>query len=135
MKASIKYALTGAVAVALLVSLSTITAAEKGKGKGEAKSKIAQVMAKCHKAPKGEDPVCAKASKGTASKEDLAGLVQGYTTLTTCKPPQGEEASWKEKTAALLKAAQDLQAGKAGAVDTYKAAVNCKACHSVHRPQ
>ena len=31
-------------------------------------------------------------------------------------------------------AAKDLQAGKPDSVAKYKEAVNCKACHSVHKP-
>lgn len=133
MSKTTKCLLNGGITAALLIgfTLNTSTAAEKGK----APSPIAQVMGKYHKAPKGQDPVCKKASTGTASKEEIAGMVKAYATLCAAKPPQGDAASWKEKTGALLKAAQDLQAGKSGAVDAYKAAVNCKACHSAHRPQ
>lgn len=135
MSKTTKHLLTGGITAALLISLAlnTSTAAEKDKGKGRAKNPIEQAMEKYHKAPKGQDPVCKKASTGTASKEELAGMVKAYTAMCAAKPPQGDATSWKEKTGALLKAAQDLQAGKAGAVDAYKAAVNCKACHSVHR--
>lgn len=99
------------------------------------KSPIKDVMQKYHKAPKGTDPVCKKASDGKASKEDIKGLVAGYKVLTTSKPPQGDAASWKEKTAKLYAAAQALEKGAPDAVAQYKAAVNCKACHSVHKPE
>lgn len=42
---------------------------------------------------------------------------------------------WKDKTAELYAAAQLLEKGEAGAVAKYKDAVNCKACHSVHKPE
>ncbi|HXG48618.1 MAG TPA: hypothetical protein VNO52_13405 [Methylomirabilota bacterium] len=95
---------------------------------------IEEIMKKYHKAPEGTDPVCKKASNGKASAEELKQLVAAYEKLTTTKPPKGEMASWKEKTSKLLAAAKDLHAGKPGAVEKYKEAVNCKACHSVHKP-
>lgn len=122
--------LAAAAALGLLAGFTTHTVLSADKP-----GPIKEAMQKFHKAPKGTDPVCKKAQEGTATKEELAGMVQAYTTMASAKPPQGDEASWKEKTAKLITAAKDLQAGKTGAVDAYKAAVNCKACHSVHRPQ
>lgn len=87
-----------------------------------------------HKAPKGTDPVCKKATDGKASPEELKKLVAAYKTLATAKPPKGDDASWKEKTGKLLAATESLQKGETGAVAKYKDAVNCKACHSVHKP-
>lgn len=87
-----------------------------------------------HKAPKGVDPVCKKAGDGKASKDELAKLVAGYKAMTTAKPPKGDEASWKEKTGKVLEAAMALQKGAADGAANYKEAVNCKACHSAHKP-
>jgi cytochrome c2 len=95
---------------------------------------IEKVMKAFHKAPKGTDPICKKALEGKASPEELKKLVAGYKVLTTAKPPKGDAASWKEKTTKLLAAAQDLEKGGADAAAKYKAAVDCKACHSVHKP-
>jgi len=95
---------------------------------------IKDVMKTYHKAPKGVDPVCKKASEGKATPEELKKLVGAYKTLCDAKPPKGDAASWKEKTSKLLAAAKDLQKGKEGASEKYKEAVNCKACHSVHKP-
>jgi len=95
---------------------------------------IEEVMNTYHKAPKGTDPVCKKATDGKASPEELKKLVAAYKTLATAKPPKGDDASWKEKTGKLLAATESLQKGETGAVAKYKDAVNCKACHSVHKP-
>jgi uncharacterized membrane protein len=95
---------------------------------------IKEVMKTYHKAPKGTDPTCKKASDGKATPEELKQLVTAYKTLTTAKPPKGDDASWKEKTGKLLAAAQSLQKGDADGLAKYKEAVNCKACHSVHKP-
>ncbi|NBV22830.1 MAG: hypothetical protein EBS05_13055 [Proteobacteria bacterium] len=94
---------------------------------------IKDAMAKYHKAPKGTDPVCKKAGAGTASKEEIKGMLAAYTAMAAAKPPQGDDASWKAKTGALVAAATALDKGEAGAADKYKGAVNCKACHDVHK--
>lgn len=95
---------------------------------------IKQVMKDFHKAPKGTDPVCKKALDGKASPEELKKLIAGYKAMIAAKPPKGDEASWKEKTTKLCAAAQGLEKGGAEAQAKYKAAVDCKGCHSVHKP-
>ncbi|MBM3875433.1 MAG: hypothetical protein FJ386_01780 [Verrucomicrobia bacterium] len=101
----------------------------------DAKSPIKEAMQKYHKgATKDADPVCKKASNGAASKDEIKGMLAAYQAMAKAKPPQGDEKSWADKCAALVAAATALDKGEAGAVDKYKAAVNCKACHEVHRP-
>ena len=95
---------------------------------------IKEFMKAYHKAPKGVDPVCKKATQGKATPDELKKLVEGYKVMCAAKPPKGDVASWKEKTSKLLAAAQDLQKGKEGAADKYKEAVSCKACHEAHKP-
>jgi cytochrome c553 len=43
------------------------------------------------------------------------------------KPPKGDEKAWKEKTDALLKATKD------GNKEAFGKAVNCGACHGMHK--
>ncbi len=95
---------------------------------------IKEVMKAYHRAPKGTDPVCKKASDGKATPEEIKRLVVGYTALVAAKPPKGDDVSWKEKTSKLLAATQSLEKGAPNAAAKYKEAVNCKACHSVHKP-
>jgi hypothetical protein len=83
---------------------------------------------------KGDDALAKKVSKGEGTKDDFKKLVEYYAALPLNDAPKGDAASRKEKTTALLDAAKALEAGKAGALDQYKAAVNCKACHSAHKP-
>lgn len=118
------------VLLALVLSVFTVTTMHVLAAGGMS---IEDIMKKYHKAPKGTDPTCKKAGDGTATKDELAKLVQAYADLAAAQPPKGDAASWKEKTAALLAAAKDLQAGKPEAAAKYKAAVNCKACHSSHK--
>lgn len=87
-----------------------------------------------HKAPKGTDPICKKAVDGKASEADLAGLLAGYQAMCGAKPPKGEVGPWQEKCKALIAAVKGLQAKDAAANESYKKAVNCKACHSAHKP-
>ncbi len=116
-----------AVVLAASVFVSTLNAAE---GSNPTK----EFMKKFHKAPKGVDPVCKKATDGKASAAELSQLVAGYKAMCSAKPPKGDEASWKEKTGKLLEAAMALQKGAADGAAKYKEAVNCKACHSAHKP-
>ena len=116
-----------AVVLAASVFVSTLNAAE---GSNPTK----EFMKKFHKAPKGVDPVCKKATDGKVSAAELSQLVAGYKAMCSAKPPKGDEASWKEKTGKLLEAAMALQKGAADGAAKYKEAVNCKACHSAHKP-
>lgn len=116
-----------AAVLAASVFVSTLNAAE---GSNPTK----EFMKKFHKAPKGVDPVCKKATDGKASPAELAALVAGYKAMCSAKPAKGDEASWKEKTGKLLEAAMALQQGAADGAAKYKEAVNCKACHSSHKP-
>ncbi|MBM3824592.1 MAG: hypothetical protein FJ404_17185 [Verrucomicrobia bacterium] len=113
-------------AVSMLFAVSSASAAKE--------DAIKEAMKTFHKAPKGVDPVCKKAGDGTASADELKKLVACYKEMAAAKPPKGDMSSWKEKTGKLLAAATDLQKGKEGAAAKYKEAVNCKACHSVHKP-
>ncbi|HAM72858.1 MAG TPA: hypothetical protein DCM86_14550 [Verrucomicrobiales bacterium] len=123
-----------AIAVAALALLSGF-AVQLQAADSKDEETIKEVMKSYHKAPKGTDPVCKKASNGQASKEELAKLVAGYRELCDTKPPKGDAASWKEKTKKLLAAAESLEKGTPGGLEAYKEAVNCKACHSTHKPE
>jgi hypothetical protein len=92
---------------------------------------VKEVMKAVHK---GDDALARKVTKGEGTPDDYKKLVVYYIALPLNEAPKGDAASWKEKTTALLLAAQALEAGKPGALDQYKTAVNCKACHSVHKP-
>ena len=91
--------------------LAVVTFAARSLAADANEEAIKQVMKTYHKAPKGVDPICKKASDGKASPAELKNLVAAYKTLTTTKPPKGDEASWKEKTSNLYAAAQALASG------------------------
>jgi len=118
------------IMAALTVSFVGISGAEEKKEPQAVKA----VMKKFHSAPKGEDPICKQFLTGKASEADIKLLLVGYEDLGKNDPPKGDKDGWKKKTTALLAAAKDLAAKKDGAMDAYKTAVNCMACHSEHRP-
>ena len=115
-----------AVALAAYATTSLVQAADK-----KPKYTISEIMKAINK---GDDNVCKRVAQGKASKEDFAKLVEYYEDLPLNKAPKGEQKSWEEKTAALVKAAKAVKAGEPDAVAKFKEAVNCKACHSAHKP-
>ena len=117
-------ALTAALALGLVASLAA-GAADKPK------LTTKDVMKEYHK---GENPLCKKVASGQGTKEEIKKLVEGYTAMAAEKPPKGDEKEWKERTGKLLAAAKALEAGKPDATALYKDAVNCKACHTAHKP-
>ena len=122
--------LTGAaiLAAAAFFTSANLHAAESNK-------ETAEFMKRDHKAPKGTDPVCKKATEGKASDAELAGLLKGYEAMCSSKPSKGDVAEWTKKCQALVAAVKSLQAKDASGPAAYKAAVNCKACHEAHRPE
>jgi cytochrome c2 len=123
--------LTAICAVALLAMGLT---AFQSRAADPEETAIKKFMKTYHKAPKSVDPVCKRAADGKASADELNNLIAGYSLMASSKPPKGDDASWKEKTGKLLGAAKSLQKGEPGAAASYKAAVDCKACHSAHKP-
>lgn len=121
--------MTSAALVAGLVSVCGVLNAADGP------NPIKDAMKAYHKAPKGVDPVCKKAADGKATPEELAKLIAGYKAMCAAKAPRGDEASWKQKCSTLLAAAEGLKKGTPEAAAKYKEAVNCKACHSAHKPE
>lgn len=95
---------------------------------------IEAAMKFAHKAPKGEKKVSDRIIDGTASDDEVKKTVELYKLAAVAKPPKGDEAGYKEKFAKLLAATEDVAAKKDGAAAAYKQAVNCKACHSEHKP-
>jgi hypothetical protein len=96
------------------------------------KYSIKEVMKGAHS---GKPKLCEKVATGKASKEEKEQLVAYYTALTQNKPPMGDAGSWKEKTEALVAAAKACLADDKEGPAKLKKAVNCGACHGVHKPK
>ena len=110
-------------AVALIGSATSALAADV----------ISDVMKKYHKAPKGTDPLCKKASNGDATPSELSDLLKGYQDIAKVEPPKGTKESWEAKTKALITGVEVMQKDAKNTA-AFKAAVNCKACHTDHKP-
>jgi len=84
MKETTKTALRASalLAVAFGLCVTGLTAAD-------AKNPIKDAMQKYNKAPKGTDPVCKKAGAGTATKEEISGMLAAYKAMCAAKPPAG----------------------------------------------
>ncbi len=94
----------------------------------KAKFTIPQVMAKAHKSG-----LYKKVAAGEASDEEKKTLAELYTALSKNEPPMGDAKAWKEKTTALVKAAEAAAKGDDKAAASLKKLVNCKACHDAHK--
>lgn len=61
-----------------------------------------------------------------------------YKALAAAKPPRGDDADWKTRTDALVAAAEELDKGDKPspmAIVIYKKALDCKGCHTEHKPK
>jgi len=112
------------LAVAASFVLSTLSAAEDDKPKFTIKEAM-----KAH----AKEKLHTKVIEGKASDEEKDKLVALYEALGKNKPPKGDADSWKTLTDELVAAAKDAKEGKEGAGDRLKKAVDCGACHKVHK--
>ncbi len=96
---------------------------------------IEDAMKKYHKAPKGQDPVCKVVSNGQGTDAQIAELITAYQVMCKEAPPRGEKEGWVKKCQALIASLKKVQSKDAAGVEEYKKAVNCKACHSEHKPE
>ena len=109
--------------------MSSATGAE-----GDKDSPTKTFMKKYHKAPQGVDPISKKATMGKATPQELKELAAGYHAMAKAKPPKGDNAGWTERTKKLAAAGDALAKGDPDGLARFKDAVNCKACHSEHKP-
>jgi hypothetical protein len=95
----------------------------------EGKRSIKSIMETTHK---GKTASVQTIIHGEADEKLLKEFLEYYKFMATQKPSVGDEESWKKKTAALVDATQALIDKKDKALEDFKAAVECKACHDVH---
>ena len=115
---------------ALVVTLSL--AAARAVENTAAKADIKQFMKDTHK---GNTALIKRATEGQASPAEVQSLLVGYRAMAATEPPRGELSSWKEKTGALVAAAELLAKSDATGAPALKKAANCKACHGAHKPE
>ena len=71
---------------------------------------------------------------GKASDEEKKTLLDLYRGMAKEDAPKGDQADWKKKVEALVSAAEGVASGDKEAIAKLKAASDCKACHSLHKP-
>jgi RNA polymerase-interacting CarD/CdnL/TRCF family regulator len=94
---------------------------------------VKQVMQEAHKGEGDNPSLFEKVAAGKAEKAEVEKLVALYKDLAASKPKKGDEKVWKEKTAAMLKAAQEVLKGDAAAGKRLSAAGKCKTCHDLFK--
>jgi hypothetical protein len=85
-------------------------------------------------ANEGKNSLYERVTGGKGTPEEAKKLLDLYKALPGLKPPKGDAKSWKDKATALVAAAKEVADKKPGAMEKLKAAANCKACHSAHKP-
>ena len=115
------------MAVALVVTMGVLASLSQANTPDDTIKKVMKAAMK--------GGLCKAVASGKADegqKKELLGLFEDMAKAT---PPKGDKASWDAKSAALVAAAKDAVAGKAGAGGALGKAANCKACHDVHKGQ
>ncbi|MEM8732787.1 MAG: hypothetical protein AAGG44_01100 [Planctomycetota bacterium] len=115
----------GAVATAMIAPFAIADDEEKSKPKHT----IKEVMKVAFKGG-----LQKKVLSGEASDDEKKELLDLYVSLVESKPPKGEMNSWHNLAGGAALAAAKVVVGREGALDELKAATNCKACHSEHKP-
>ncbi|MDB6005062.1 MAG: hypothetical protein JWR15_2049 [Prosthecobacter sp.] len=90
---------------------------------------IKTVMKQYHK---GDDALTKKVGT-TATDAELGTLLKAYEDMAAATPPKGDKTAWTTKCQALIDAVKKVQAKDAAGPAAYKAAANCKACHTDHK--
>lgn len=83
---------------------------------------------------KGKTSLAARLSEDKGTQADKMRMVYLTQQLALNTPPKGDAANWSKLTKDLNLAAVALESNAPGALSTWKAAVNCKQCHSAHKP-
>lgn len=82
----------------------------------------------------GKGSIAARLSQDKGTQADKMRMAYLTEQLSLNKPVKGDLASWTQKTTALREAAVALANNAPGALVSWKAASDCKKCHSVHKP-
>jgi hypothetical protein len=93
---------------------------------------IKKIMLEGHK---GEQAPIQTVLSGKADEALLKKFLTYYEFMAAQKPEHGDAASWTAKTTALVDATKGVIAKKDGSVEALKSAINCKACHTIHKPK
>lgn len=117
--------------VAFAAMMIAVSAALTVHVSADEKMTIKEVMEKAHK---GKESPVQTVIQGKADEALLKQFIAYYTAMGAQKPPKGDESAWKKKCDALVQATQGLIDKKPNADVAFKAAVDCKGCHTDFKP-
>jgi hypothetical protein len=92
---------------------------------------IKEVMKEAHGG--GQNSLLMKVAQGKGAKEDAEKLLALYKDLAAATPKKGDEKVWKEKTDAIVSAAEGVVNGDKGAGRKLGTAANCMGCHRMFK--
>ena len=115
------------VRIAVCVAFSFIMSASLSRAEDD---KIEQIM---KKAFKGDNSLYKKVATGKGTPADNTKLAEMLKGLEGTKPPRGDLAAWKQRVSELIKAADDVAAGKPNALEELQMSGKCKGCHRDHK--
>ncbi len=118
--------------IAVLVAVVGILAAPAIRTLADDKMTTKDVMEKMHK---GKDAPVQAVIAGKADDAKLKEFLAAYEAMAAEKPKQGDAEVWKKMTAALVDSTKGLIEKKPEATASFKAAINCKACHEIFKPK
>lgn len=75
-----------------------------------------------------------RVTAGTGTQEEKEQLLGYYKMLALHVPPKGSSLDWKERTGKLVEGAKSAVAGEPNADRALKRVVNCRDCHTFHKP-
>lgn len=98
---------------------------------------IEKVMKDGLKNPKDASGPMKKLLGGNLNKEDTAALVELVKTMTGTKAPTGDQGEYDKKVKEMIEALGVVAGGDTSekSITRLKAAQDCKACHSDHKPK
>jgi hypothetical protein len=91
---------------------------------------ISDVMVSTHK---GRESLVNRVRNGNGTTADIDLLLLQYKFIAKQEPPMGDKDEWIKKTKALVDTTTALKLNREAALEKFKEASNCKACHDVHR--
>lgn len=94
--------------------------------------KIEEIM---KKAFKGDNSLYKKVATGKGTPADNAKLATILKGLAGTKPPKGDIEKWNQRTTDLIKAAEDVAAGKPNGLEDLQMSGKCKGCHRDHKEE
>jgi len=117
-----------ALRVEIIANVSTGPATSEAEA--PAQMTIGDIMKSIHE---GKSSKAVLAPQGKLSDDDLNQMIELYGLMVALPPPKGDQEHFKQATQSLIAATKSLLAKTPGAEDDYRAAVDCKACHTQHR--